>query len=339
MDEAHLIIDSNPPAARLLGYDPDELIGMPVSAVLPLAPDFGARHAPPPEAARHMTGRDKANRQLPLLVRFASWTDTAGRSRAMVIMRDDTADREIDLIRQNDLIQSDNAIRGANIGVFEFDLAKQSVSVSDIWRRMLEVDPDEGVDLQIEWRNRVHPDDLGAALEPIRLCGEGHAERASCEYRLQSRDRSRWRWMRTDIAIAHRDKSGQATVLVGAQTDITDRKEMEELLRISGEQFRAAFEYGPIGNAIVGLDGHFLKVNPALCTLLGYSEAELLSTDFQHLTHPDDLNADLHQLERLAKGEITCYSLEKRYFRENGEIILGSLSVRMVLNSEGKPDH
>lgn len=263
----------------------------------------------------------------------------AGRKRSTITLRDRSAEREMARHTQRELIQSDNAIRGANIAVFEYDPAAKTVTVSAIWRQMLELEPDEDIDVQVEWRRRVHPEDLMEAIRPIDLCVEGLAERASCEYRLQARDRTHWRWMRTDIAVANRDETGRATLLVGAQTDITERKLMEESLRISVEQFRSAFENAPIGKAIVGLDGSWQRVNPALCTLLGYTESELLSTNFQSLTYPEDLEADLTLLKRLMNGEIPSYMMEKRYRRANGMIMWALLSVGMVRSAEGKPDH
>ncbi|MGV8989002.1 MAG: PAS domain S-box protein [Cypionkella sp.] len=347
LDEADRIIECNPPAARLLGLAPNDLTGMPVSGYLPWqttrTPDKNPEQATPqgaPKAvAQDTTSRNGVDRLHSLAIDVVRWADPAGRARSTVIMRDAAAEKEIARIAQNDLIQSDNAIRGANIGVFEYDPITQTVTVSPIWRQMLELDPGDELDVQAEWASRVHPDDLAAALKPVQLCVEGLTERASCEYRLHARDRTRWRWMRTDIAVAHRDQDGNATLLVGAQTDITERKAMEAALRLSVDQFRSAFENAPIGKAIVGLDGAWLKANRALCTLLGYTEDELLRTDFQTVTHPDDLEADLCQLDLLTKGEIETYAMEKRYYRANGLIMWGQLSVGMVRNADGKPDH
>lgn len=105
------------------------------------------------------------------------------------------------------------------------------------------------------------------------------------------------------------------------------------------ELFENAFHNAPIGMALVGLDGSFLKVNGGLCRLVGYDAPKLLSLDFQTITHPDDLNADLELLGRLSAGEIANYDMEKRYIRADGSIVWIRLSVSMVSGSDGLPRH
>lgn len=343
LNDAGLIVEATPAAAGFLGYDRAELLGMGVPAFLAVASlsDLQAFVDPSSvhQCVRAMTARTKAAQSVPVVVEITPWTDTNGGHFFTLILRDIAVERHLGGLIKNDLVRSNNAILGANIGVFEYDTVESSVIVSDIWRKMLELEPGEIVDEQVEWRGRVHPDDLSAALEPVRLCVEGLAERANCEYRLHSRDRSQWRWMRTDVAVTQRDATGKVSHLIGSQVDITDRKTMEEELRISVEQFRSACENAPIGMAIVGLDGAWLQVNPALCSLLGYSEAAFLKTNFQSLTHPDDLEADLSQLKLLVARAIPSYKIEKRYFRSNGAIMWGMLSVAMVQDAEGKPAH
>ena len=102
--------------------------------------------------------------------------------------------------------------------------------------------------------------------------------------------------------------------------------------------FGSAFTYSSIGMALVGLDGRWLKVNPAVCRLLGYAEADLLKIDFQTLTYADDLDADLLHVNRLLQGEISHYDMEKRYIHRSGEMIWALLSVSLVRDSDGRPE-
>lgn len=343
LDDNGQIIESTASTARLLCIESEKLRGKSVFEFLrdlPLGQFSHDRCSPQPKRLKiDVVACDALQREFLVAVTANYWADAHGRPLVTLVIRDVGSERDSDGLAHRQLLLSDNAIRGANIGVFEYDPTTNSIAVSDIWRRMLEIDPDDDVDVQVEWRGRVHPDDLCHALEPIRLCSEGEANKASCEYRLQSRDRLHWKWMRTDIAVAQRDENGTPCLLVGAQTDISERKSMEDALRISVDQFRSAFFNAPIGKAIVGLDGTQLMVNPALCELLGYSESQLVNSKFQILTHPEDLEEDLRQLKLLVEGKIHSYKMEKRYYRANGAIMWGLLCVGLVRDSEGKPDH
>lgn len=89
--------------------------------------------------------------------------------------------------------------------------------------------------------------------------------------------------------------------------------------------------------AIVGRDGHFVRVNPALCQIVGYPEAELAKLTFQEITHPDDLGPDIENVEKLVRGEISGYEMEKRYFRKNGSVVWIHLDVAAVRDHRGQP--
>jgi two-component system, cell cycle sensor histidine kinase and response regulator CckA len=101
--------------------------------------------------------------------------------------------------------------------------------------------------------------------------------------------------------------------------------------------FRRAFDQVAIGMALVGLDGRWINVNPAVCQIVGYSEKELHTTNFQSITHPDDLDADLKFVGQMLRGEIRSYQMEKRYFHKAGHIVWVLLSVSLVYGAESDP--
>jgi PAS domain S-box-containing protein len=105
------------------------------------------------------------------------------------------------------------------------------------------------------------------------------------------------------------------------------------------EQLRQTFDHAPIGMALVSPEGRWLQVNRTLCEIVGYSEAELLATGFQTLTHPDDLQADFDHIRRMIAGEIQTCQEEKRYFHRSGRIVQVFLNVSLVRDRAGRPLH
>src|ERR1700712_1939568 len=110
-------------------------------------------------------------------------------------------------------------------------------------------------------------------------------------------------------------------------------------LAAAEERWRLTIDNAPVGIALVSLEGKFMRVNEALCRSLGYSTEELLALDFQQLTHPDDLDTDLHFLEQLVAGEIPSYRMRKRYLHAEGRHVWADLSVSLVRDSDGDPLH
>ncbi len=107
----------------------------------------------------------------------------------------------------------------------------------------------------------------------------------------------------------------------------------------SESRFQATFEQAAVGIALVAPDGRWLRINRKLCDIVGYRPAELLTRTFQDITHPDDLSADLDQMQHMLSGEIETYSMEKRYLRKEGSTIWINLTVALVRTPAGEPDY
>jgi PAS domain S-box-containing protein len=180
--------------------------------------------------------------------------------------------------------------------------------------------------------------ELGRAVSP-------GFETFTAKARLAHRDESEWTLIRKDgtrfpawlSVTALIDVTGGIGGYVGVFTDITERKQQETELRLSEERFRRAFDDAPIGMALVSPAGRWLKVNRALREMLGYTEVALLATDFQSLTHPEDLEKDLELVRQVLAGEIPSYQIEKRYYHRDGGIVFAMLSVSLARDHAGAP--
>ena len=108
-------------------------------------------------------------------------------------------------------------------------------------------------------------------------------------------------------------------------------------LRESKARFRGAFDQAAIAMAITHPDGRWIKVNRALCELLGYTERDLLEIPFQTVTHPDDIAPNLELFQRALAGEIDGYQMEKRYIHREGHVVSTTLNVALVRDGDGTP--
>jgi len=117
----------------------------------------------------------------------------------------------------------------------------------------------------------------------------------------------------------------------------SEPRRAEDELRESEERFRDVIEHAPIGMALTSPDGRFIRVNRALCEIVGYTAEELLKLTFEDITHPDDRQKDLDQVKRLESGEIPAYEMEKRYVRKNGEVVWVQLTGSLLRDAQGLP--
>lgn len=154
-----------------------------------------------------------------------------------------------------------------------------------------------------------------------------------------------WTYIRRDggrrqvrlCVSAIRDPAGRLDGFVGIAIDLTELTQQTRARAESEDRFEGAFRASALGLALVTPDGQCLQVNPALCNMLGYSAYELLSGNFQQLTHPDDLAIDLELSGQTLAGKLPGYQLRKRYITREGATVWAVLAVSLVRDSEGQP--
>ena len=107
-----------------------------------------------------------------------------------------------------------------------------------------------------------------------------------------------------------------------------NRSQIEMSLPNRDQCLRTLFEHAAIGIGVLETStGQYVWCNQKYCDLLGYSHEEMTQLTFEQVTHPDDLPAAMDNLKRLVSGEISEFTVEKRYYRKDGALVWGNLSV------------
>jgi PAS domain S-box-containing protein len=116
------------------------------------------------------------------------------------------------------------------------------------------------------------------------------------------------------------------------------RRAAENMVRDSEARFRAMFEVSSVGKIETECEtGRFLRVNEAMCKLVGYSETELLATNAWDITHPDERERDREPIRRLLVGELPVFDVEKRYIRKDGTPIWVRVTANVIRDESGRP--
>ena len=186
------------------------------------------------------------------------------------------------------------------------------------------------------WINAIHREDRP---NTARVWSHSVASRTfyQVEHRVRHHD-GEFRHMSVRAVPILAD-DGSIREWIGVHTDITERKRSEEALRQSEERFRKAFDSAAIGMALVAPDGRWLRVNQAVCAIVGLTEEEVLATTDRQITHPADVEAGTELDRRLLAGEIPHYQSEKRYIHKAGHAVWVRMGVSLVRDAEGRPVH
>jgi PAS domain S-box-containing protein len=200
-------------------------------------------------------------------------------------------------------------------GIYDWDIERNGLSPS---ARLIEIFGFEGRRLSADdWNRIVHPEDFPRYRAALRDCLRGVTERLDCEYRIKHGDGT-YRWIE-DRALPLRNAAGRAIRLVGAVSDVTERKATEQALRDNEERYSLASQAVAEGIYDWNVEENTLFVSPLLLEIFKFDGAGLSSEDWFALVHADDREAYRSALRNCFKGETPRVACEYRIQVRSGE--------------------
>ncbi len=235
--------------------------------------------------------------------------------------------------------------RGKDVFRAAFEFSAFGVGVNDLDGRILRANPKlaeitgysaaELVGMTITQLQ--HPQDRERTMAAYRQMIAGRARDVLTEKRYIRKDGATI-WVRSN-AILLRDRANRPASCVAIIEDITGCKKAEQDLRASEAELRVAFEVSAVGMAQCDVRGRFVRVNRKLTEITGYSADELLGMTFEELTHPADREESRIARGRMVAGQTSEILLEKRYVRNDGQIIWVYVNATVIRDEEGRPRH
>lgn len=223
------IIHANEASVKLLSPQSLEtkLAGKSISDFLP---DIGFTGPDGWKKFNLATGGPGAER-LTIEVEKKTWLTADGETRVTLLLRDVTANERL----AREVVATEQrwnlALTGAQIGVFDVDLTRNTSVVSETWCKCLQIPVQPNCEnpyrLQLD---RIHPDDRYILEDAEAACIAGITDRAEARFRVQIANEE-WRWIKSDAVIVEHAADGTALRMLGIQTDITDSFKLEQMKR------------------------------------------------------------------------------------------------------------
>jgi len=187
--------------------------------------------------------------------------------------------------------------------------------------------------LDFGWLEQIHPDDRDYLMKAWTQAVESGKEMFVI-FRIRRHD-GQYRWFDTR-AIPQKNDSGEIIRWLGSNTDITDVELTRQALANSEQLFQAVFDYAPLGMILVNIEGRIIKVNPALCQILGYdnhifdNEREPLPTELNKFIGSQDLENTYFQLEKLRANSIRFVQFEAQLVTRNTHFVPTLISAAFI---------
>ena len=225
------------------------------------------------------------------------------------------------------------ALESGNFAVWDWDMLSGKVQLSKLGKRLFGYGEGEIGDHMIEWAARCHPDDRDLVVSRMKDHFRGRAENLSVEFRVHCKDGS-WKWILARGLVVKRAADGRPLRMIGLHSDISERKQREEELRLASTVFNLADEAMLVTDA----KNSILSVNPSFTAITGYAPEEVIGHN------PKLLSARTHTKEYYREMwsrliEAGSWSGEVLNRKKNGEAYVEWLSIKRVLDDKGELTH
>jgi PAS domain S-box-containing protein len=213
-------------------------------------------------------------------------------------------------------------LQGSNDGIWDWNLQTNEVFRNPRWSAMLGYQCDELQNKHLVWADLIHPDDREWVVATQQQYLYRQIPQYAVEYRLRCKDGT-YKWV-LSRGQAVWDEQGQPIRIVGSNTDIDDRKRVEEELRHSQEYYRLLSEVSPVGIFRNDPTGKCIYANAKTLEITGLSLEENLGDGWGKYLHPDDKErmyaAWTTFVERAIAGQEIEYNVEHRYLYPDGTL-------------------
>ncbi|MFB2897528.1 PAS domain S-box protein [Aerosakkonemataceae cyanobacterium BLCC-F50] len=167
------------------------------------------------------------------------------------------------------------ALEGNGDGVWDWNIQTNELFLSLSWKKMLGFAESEIVNNLNDWEKLVHPDDIEQVSQEVEQHFRGETEQCINEYRLQCKDGT-YKWILARSKVIERTKDGHPLRMIGTNTDITERKLMEEALRESEERYRSLISTMAEGIVLQQTDGEITACNESAQRILGLTADQIM---------------------------------------------------------------
>jgi PAS domain S-box-containing protein len=226
-----------------------------------------------------------------------------------------------------------DVLRGAEVGVWEWDLRAGRVEVNERWAQIVGHDHAALASMTADrWSAFTHPEDAGASAAAFEACFTGRSDFWRTETRLRRSD-GRWVWALERGQVSRRDAKGRPLRISGILLDITERKTAELALKASEERLRGLFEAMPDGILLIDAETRTpFDCNETATRMLGYDRAALCSLPVERMDGLDGAAEAAAHIETILREGAANF--ETNLIRSDGKMLPAAVSVVALRESE-----